>query len=373
MGNLTVVLDIGQFSTKIGFAGEDSPSQVFLTMVGKPKYQSVGANYESKTTRENEIYVGDEIQSIGLYKVFHPIEKGIVVDWTHFENIIDYIFYNLRVDPTLVNVLFAVHPLFPYKDLEKIFRLFLERYQCLAFYPVLDSMLTLYSGGFQTGLIVEIGDSNTRIVPIYEGYKLEHAVRILDIGGRVLTRYMEQILESIGWSVDSSIRRELVRVLKEKACFVSLDYKEDVKRSEQYEKEYSLPDGSTISLNKERFIVPELFFKPSSELEEDSLHVAIMDVVEACDLDIRPDLLSNIFLSGGSSMFPNLKSRMYQELELELARRKKKNQVIRIIAPMERTFSVWIGGSILAMIPEFSQNWITRSKYFSEGIPPNLL
>ena len=241
------------------------------------------------------------------------------------------------------------------------------------FYPVLDSMLTLYSGGFQTGLIIEIGDSNTRIVPIYEGYKINHAVRILEIGGRVLTRYMEKILESIGWSVDSSIRRELVRVLKEKACFVSLDYNEDLKRSEQYSKEYSLPDGSTISLNNERFKVPELLFNPSIELEEDSLPVAIMDVVEACDLDIRPELLNNIFLSGGSSMFPNLKSRMYQEIELELARRKKKSQSVRIIAPQERTFSVWIGGSILAKIPEFSDNWISRAKYFKEGIPPNLL
>ncbi|KKL78442.1 hypothetical protein LCGC14_2024790, partial [marine sediment metagenome] len=352
MANLTVVLDIGQFSSKIGFAGGDTPSQVFLTMVGKPKYQNIGVNYEARESQKNELYVGDEIQSIGLYKIFHPIEKGIIVDWKHFAHIIDYIFYNLRVDPTLVYVLFAVHPLFPRKDLEKIFELFLERYQCMAFYPVLDSMLTLYSGGFQTGLIVEIGDSNTRIVPIYEGYKLEHSVKILANGGRVLTRYMEQILESIGWSVDSSIRRELVRALKERACFVSLDYKEDLKRIEQYEKEYTLPDGSTISLNKERFMVPELLFNPSDELEAEKLPVAIMDVIDSCDLDIRPDLLNNIFLSGGGSMFPNLKSRIYQELELELARRKKQNQVIRIIAPMERTFSVWIGGSILALIPE---------------------
>ncbi|MFW9824921.1 MAG: actin family protein [Candidatus Thorarchaeota archaeon] len=373
MGNLTVVLDIGQFSSKIGFAGEDSPSQVFLTMVGKPKYESISMEFSTPKRRNNELYVGDEIQSIGLYKIFHPIEKGIIIDWEHFENIIDYIFYNLRVDPTLVNLLLAIHPLFPYTDLEKMFELFLEKYQCMAFYPVLDSMLTLYSGGFQTGLIIEIGDSNTRIVPIYEGYKLSHAVRILDVGGRALTRYMEQTLESIGWSVDSSIRRELVRVLKEKACFVSLDYKEDLKRSEQYNKEYSLPDGSTISLSKERFLIPELLFNPSSELEEDSLPRAIMDVVEACDLDIRPELLNNIFLSGGSSMFPNLKSRIYQELELELVRRKKKDQIVRIIAPRERTFSVWIGGSILALIPEFSENWITRANYFKDGIPPNLL
>ena len=72
-------------------------------------------------------------------------------------------------------------------------------------------------------------------------------------------------------------------------------------------------------------------------------------------------------------MFPNIKSRIYKDLEIELAKRKKKNQSIKIIAPSERTFSVWIGGSILAMIPEFSQNWITRAKYFNEGIPNNLL
>lgn len=371
MRNLTVVLDIGQFSSKAGFAGEDFPSQVFFTMVGKPKYQQV--NFDYGTPSQDEYYVGDEIQSLGLYKITYPIEKGIIQDWVSFEKILDYIFYNLRVDPTLVNLLFAIHPLFPHQDLKRLFELFLEQYQCNAFYPVLDSMLTLYAGGFQTGLVIEIGDSITRIVPIYEGYKLDHAIRILDIGGRTLTKYMEKILGEQGFSADSSIRRELVRALKEKACFVSLDYKEDIKRKEQYDKPYSLPDGSTIRLNKERFDVPELLFNPSLELEEDPLPRAILDVIENCDLDIRPKLLNNIFLSGGSSMFPNIKSRIYQELELELARRKRKNQSIKIIAPRERTFSVWVGGSILAMIPEFSKNWINRTQYMKDGIPNNLL
>lgn len=371
MANLTVVLDIGQFSSKCGFGGEDFPSQVFFTVVGKPKYQQIDFDYGG--IREDEYYVGDEIQSIGLYKVSYPIEKGIIQDWISFEKIIDYVFYNLRVDPGLVNVLFAVHPLFPHGDLEKLFDMFLEHYNCLAFYPVLDSMLTLYSGGFQTGLVIEIGDSLTRIVPIYKGYKLDHAIKILDIGGRTLTRYMEKILGERGYSADSSIRRELVRALKEKACFVSLDYKEDLKRYEQYEKPYSLPDGSTLFLNKERFEVPELLFNPSSELEIDPLPKAIMDVIDVCDVDIRSDLLNNIFLSGGSSMFPNLKSRIYQELELELIRRKKKNQSIKIIAPRERIFSVWVGGSILALIPEFSKNWITRAQYINQGIPDGLL
>ena len=373
MPNITVVLDIGQFSSKIGFAGEDSPSHVFFSIVGKPKYQNV-ADLSNFKGGEEELYVGDEIQSLGLFKISSPLDNGSIVDWNHFSKIIDYVFYSLRVDPTLVNVLYTVHPLFPKDDLQRLFELFLEHYQCMSFYPVLDSQLTLYSGGFQTGLVIEIGDSRTRIVPIYKGYKINHAIQILQMGGRVLTKHMEKVLGSIGFVVDSSIRRELVRVIKEKASFISLDYNEDLKRAEQYKKQFSLPDGSTITLDKERFMLPEIMFNPSLiGLEEDSLPVAIMNSIEACDLEVRPHLLNNIFLSGGSSMFPNLKSRIYQELELELARRKKRDQVIKIIASRERTFSVWIGGSILCTIPEFSKNWVTRAKYYNEGIPTNLL
>ncbi|MHA1758363.1 MAG: actin family protein [Promethearchaeota archaeon] len=371
MGNFTLVLDIGQFSTKAGFAGEDFPSQVFATIVGTPKYRNLDAQYGLDS---QEFYVGDEIQSVGLYKIYNPIENGRIMDWNLFQHILDYIFYNLRVDSTLVNILYAVHPIFPKSDIPKLFELFLEHYQCMGFYPVLDSMLTLYSGGFRTGLVIEIGDSGTRIVPIYEGYKISHAIKILDIGGRILTRYMEKILSNAGFSADSSVGKELVRALKERACFVSLDYNEDMKRAEDYKKVFSFPDGSTITLTKERFMVPEVLFDPTVIKSEDPpLPVAIMDVIEECDIDIRQELLNNIFLSGGSSMFPNLKSRIYQELELELARRKKNDLGIRIIAPRERTYSVWVGGSILAMIPEFSENWITRAKYFSEGIPENLI
>ncbi len=371
MTNPTIVLDIGQFSTKAGFAGEDSPSLVFITMVGKPKYRNLDVQYGG---HEQELYVGAEIESLGLYKISYPIEKGVITDWEQFEKILEYVFYNLRVDPTLVNILFAIHPLFPQQDIERLFQLFLEQYQCMAFYPVLDSMMTLYSGGFQTGLVIEIGDSSTRIVPIYNGYKLEHAVKILDLGGRVLTRETERILTSMGFSTESSVTRDLARVLKERACFVSLDYKEDVNRAEQYGKQFSLPDGSTLALTNERFRIPEILFDPTIiNSEETPLPQAIMDVIGECDMDIRPQLLKNIFLSGGSSMFPNFKSRIYKELELELARRKKKDQVVKIIAPRERTYSVWVGGSILALIPEFSNNWITRAKYFNEGIPPNLL
>ena len=46
---------------------------------------------------------------------------------------------------------------------------------------------------------------------------------------------------------------------------------------------------------------------------------------------------------------------------------------IMAIANPDNGESVWVGGSILAMIPEFEQNWISRAKYFNEGIPEDIL
>jgi actin-related protein len=371
MKNRCVVMDIGAYSSKVGLAGDDNPSHVFFTRVGKPKYQNLDTTYMDE---EQELYVGDEIQSVGLYKIYHPIQRGKIVNWNYFEKIIDYVFYHLRVDPTLVNVLFAVHPLFPDEDIKKMFELFLEKIQCRAFYPVLDSMLVLYSGGFKTGLVIEIGESATRIIPIYKGYKIEHAIKILEIGGKVLTEYMaEKIKDTTNYNVDSSIKREIVRAIKEKACFVSLDYEEDLRRSEQYKKEYYLPDGSTMTLSETRFAVPELLFKSISSLENEPLQEAVLDVLEQIDVDLRPELLSNIFLSGGSSMFPNIKARLYKELEFELARRNKQQQALKIRAPRKRDYSVWIGGSIFGVIPESEDKWITRADYFRDGIPRDLL
>jgi actin len=311
---------------------------------------------------------------MGLYKISRPIQMGRIIDWPLFENILDYAFYQLKIDPTMANVLYACHPMMTSDDKTRLFNLFFEKYQVMGFYPVMDSLLTMYSGGFQTGLVVEMGAGSIRIVPIYEGYKIEHAIQTIMIGGTVLDNFMHQKLQGAGFSADTSVQKELVRILKERACFVSLDYDEDLKRKKNYKKPFSLPDGSLIELSDERFIVPELLFKPSLyNLEEKSLPQAILDSIDLCDMDVRTPLLENIFLSGGSSAFPQLEYRLLHELEVGLIEQGKQLRKPRIIAPKGRIFSSWIGGSILSCIPEFQSSWVTRGNFYREGIPENLL
>jgi actin len=68
-----------------------------------------------------------------------------------------------------------------------------------------------------------------------------------------------------------------------------------------------------------------------------------------CDMDVRRDLYSNIVLSGGNTMFDGLNTRLENEIRL-LA---PKNVKVKVVAPPERKFSVWIGGGILSSLSSF--------------------
>ncbi|KAG7118545.1 Actin like protein [Verticillium longisporum] len=86
-----------------------------------------------------------------------------------------------------------------------------------------------------------------------------------------------------------------------------------------------------------------------------------------CDVDVRKDLYGNIVMSGGTTMYPGLSDRMQKEITA-LAPSSMK---VKIIAPPERKYSVWIGGSILAAVPPLST--ASASKRFASQflLPPS--
>jgi len=371
MENLySIVIDMGQFCTKVGFGSENTPRHRFYTVTGKPKYRSISLQDQQK-----QIFIGNEIMdSLGLYKVSHPIEGGDIVNWDDFEAIINYIFYTLRVDPGMCKILYTTNPFLSQESKKRLFEVFLEKFNVGGYYPVRGALLTMYSGGFDTGLIVDMGASNIRITPIYKSYILQHAVKALPLGGIALDSFMETKLQALGLPIDSAVQKKIVRELKEQACFTSLDYDTDIQQPERFQKEFTLPDSTAITIGSERFIIPELLFNPSlHNIESESIVEGIINVVESVDVDIRRDLFRNIFLMGGSSQFPFFEIKLKQELEKELSKLGKIAHQVHIIAPKERTISNWVGGSILAMIPEFQRSWITRKKFYENGVPEDLL
>ena len=236
-----------------------------------------------------------------------------------------------------------------------------EVFNIPAFYMAAQPVLSLYSSGKTTGLVIDSGDGISSAVPIYEGYALPYSIKTLNIGGRDLTEYFMQLLKQKGCNFNTLTEKEIARDIKEKVCFISLNEKED---QASIEKNYEMPDVNTLSITNERYACPEALFSPELlGLEMEGIHIIANRCIMKSDVEIRKELYYNIILCGGNTLFPGLPERIVKEMA-GLAGSANK---VKVSSPPERLYSVWMGGSILASLATFQQMWITKAEYEESG------
>ncbi|GMF31135.1 unnamed protein product [Phytophthora fragariaefolia] len=147
------------------------------------------------------------------------------------------------------------------------------------------------------------------------------------------------------------------------------------------EEQYELPDGQVIVLGKERYEVPEFLLYPknfggavvkneqhvaaAAKVMAKGLHRMLYDSVHLCDADLRRDMLTNIILCGGGSLTPGITERLHTELTRMVPGTFKLR--FTTVTKIERQFSVFIGGSILASLGSFQQLWVSKREYDEVG------
>ncbi|XP_062502417.1 actin-related protein 2-B [Corticium candelabrum] len=378
-GNKVVVCDNGTGFVKCGYAGANFPSHIFPSLVGRPIIRST---VKVGDIEVKDLMVGDEASQLrSMLEVNYPMENGIVRNWDDMLHVWDYTFKEkLKVDPKDCKVLLTEPPMNPKKNREKMIETMFEKYDVAGCYIAVQAVLTLYAQGLLTGVVIDSGDGVTHICPVYEGFALPHLTRRLDIAGRDVTRYLIKLMLLRGYAFNHSADFETVRMMKEKLCYVGYNIDLEQKLANETTvlvETYTLPDGRVVKVGGERFAAPEALFEPHL-IDVDSVGVAelLFNTIQAADIDTRADFYKHIVLSGGSTMYPGLPSRLEREIKQLYLERVLKGDTsklskfkIRIEDPPRRKHMVFLGGAVLAdIMKDKASFWMSRQEYKERGL-----
>lgn len=378
-GNKVIVCDNGTGFVKCGYAGANFPSHIFPSLVGRPIIRST---VKVGDIEVKDLMVGDEASQLrSMLEVNYPMENGIVRNWDDMLHVWDYTFWEkLKINPKECKVLLTEPPMNPKKNREKMIETMFEKYDVAGCYIAVQAVLTLYAQGLLTGVVIDSGDGVTHICPVYEGFALPHLTRRLDIAGRDVTKYLIKLMLLRGYAFNHSADFETVRMMKEKLCYVGYNIDLEQKLANETTvlvETYTLPDGRVVKLGGERFAAPEALFEPHL-IDVDSVGMAelLFNTIQAADIDTRADFYKHIVLSGGSTMYPGLPSRLEREIKQLYLERVLKGDTtklsrfkIRIEDPPRRKHMVFLGGAVLADIMKDKDSfWMSRQEYKERGL-----
>lgn len=385
---LAVIVDSGAYTIKAGLSTDTEPS-VIPNCIMKAK------------SERKRLFIGNQINECrdcsGLYFLL-PCERGYITKWDVQKPVWDYVF-SKNVCPIEDNPVILTQPVFNFKSIQDCTdEIFFEEYEVPSLFRLNPSDLAKlrYTEEHNISndtpcIIVDTGFSFTHIIPYINGKKFLNGIRRLNVGGKLLTNHLKDIISYRQYNVMEETY--VINQVKEDTCYVAEDIKEELKiaamsrSSNNIVRNYVLPDfnnirrgyildpGNTdmkekeencqiLRLNNERFIVPEILFHPSDiGMKSMGIAEAVVKSIFCCPSQYQEALAKNIVLIGGSSNFKGFKQRMYAEIRSQLPHLWD----INVYQPQDPVTYSWKGGGALLKTPNFKSFLVTKEEYEELG------
>ncbi|KAG0213324.1 Actin- protein 6 [Mortierella sp. GBA30] len=127
-------------------------------------------------------------------------------------------------------------------------------------------------------------------------------------------------------------------------------------------------DEQILTMNNERFTVPEILFNPSDiGMDQAGIPEAIVDAVSSCDEEIQGMLYANVVLVGGNAKLPGFKKRVAHDLRQLVP----SEYEVRVGTDKDPLGYAWKGAKRLASMDEFASEFknriVTRAEYLETG------
>jgi len=381
-----LILDIGSDNFRLGWAGGDFPD-----IIAPSVYVDVGDYLFT-----SDISGSDTIS--GLEEIFLETETQIHLvgfDALKYQNILKirefskgknynilskfFLHYykqlNIPVESQFKQPLIIITPFYKSElEKKKLQEVFFNSFNFpyILFLP--ESQAVLSTLQKSSGIIVNIGESYTSISSIFHGFTNLMARDMFPITGKKITSYLlNLILSKISSSKNTYLDKKIAKEIKEKLSLCVVEPLEEKRRVKEgltkYDRIVDLPDGSKLKLNSERFLLSEPLFDPNIiHIDYMGLAEAISKVVMSWDRENWEELLSNVILSGGSSLMVGLSERI--ELELRNYFSEKLGPKIKVVAASGREIMGWIGASVLFSKDQLKKGWITNPTHQEIGQEP---
>ncbi|KAI0391462.1 chromatin remodeling and histone acetyltransferase complexes subunit putative [Xylariaceae sp. FL0594] len=299
------------------------------------------------------------------------------------------------------------------KAREKSIEIAMENWGCPAFWMSRTPVCAAFAAGKASALVIDVGGTNTSVTAVHDGMILKRSIQKSPIGGLWLSQQIRTMWENndpkvnvvpymmienktpvdAGAPAQAKLRKfpfeitpsyrayEEERVLTEfKESVVEVwrgpgrylnPGNEDLVKS-QPGRVFEMPDGANQMWREQRFRVSEGMWDENAAYpnpDGSGKAQTIPELIKAClngvDVDLRPNLLGNVVVTGGGSLINGFNDRLNNELMAMHPGLKIKIHAAGLTT--ERRFGAWIGGSILASLGTFHQMWISRKEYEENG------
>ncbi|KAG2467687.1 ACL6B protein, partial [Polypterus senegalus] len=308
-----LVFDIGSYSVRAGYAGEDCPKADFPTTVGHlvqdESTMEMDNDKDKKMTKTyyidtNSLHVPRE-----NVETLSPLKNGMIEDWDCFQSILDHTYSkHVKSEPHLHPVLMSEAPV--------------SRRQG----PARHS----FANGRATGLVLDSGATHTTAIPVHDGYVLQQGIVKSPLAGDFISMQCRELFQEMNTDIIPPYMiaaKEVIQDFQASVLQVSDSPYDEQVAAQMPTVHYEMPSGYTTDYGAERLRIPEGLFDPSNVkgLSGNTMlgvgHV-VTTSIGMCDIDIRPSMRLKLIASNST---------------------------------IERRFSPWIGGSILASLVGLKQ------------------
>jgi actin-related protein len=335
----TIIFDLGAYNYRIGYSGNDRPSFIFPPIKFNEK-----DDYEFLTSQKGDGY-------------FNDIKK--------FEDFFDDFISDKELNTSLNqgSILFS-EPIIHNKTQRMDLTQFLfEKYEIGGLFFCNNSVLSSFSYGKSSCIVFDSGHSQSNVVPVHDGMIIKNGINFFNLNGINIEEIIindlinRQIKEYDAYNILQKI--QIISDLKE-IIFTPEENKEN--------KKYVLPDKKNIEINDDfiSILKKEIENKLFNE-EKGNLKSIILKSISSVLLDIKKELINNIFICGGNSLIFN---NYFKDLKDSLAKQLVAGTVVKLTthpSKMERTIASFLGASIISSLNIYKETIVKKEEYEEHG------